>query len=369
MNLAINGLRLMGRRCGVGRYIEYLLRYWAGMKPPFDRVILYTPGAIEDPVILPDFVEHRIIRSFRSYSYWEQVALPRRHDPKDLLFCPSYVAPLAARGKIALTHHGSYEAIPEAFPFLERWKSRLIFQLSAMRADSLITVSQSSKANIIKFYGIAPEKIKVIHVGVDPSFRPLTESDPLKQTREKYLGADRPYILFVGKLSKRRNIPQMIAAFARVKKKHRIPHALLIIGPDPIGQNVPRLAREQEVGDSVFHHEFASHEELIFVYNAAELFMYPSSYEGFGMPVIEAMACGVPTITLSNSSLLESAEGAAYLAEDGSVDQLYSALEAVLFSPALRERMRADGIDRAKDFGWEPIARQTLDALAEVAQA
>jgi glycosyltransferase involved in cell wall biosynthesis len=190
-----------------------------------------------------------------------------------------------------------------------------------------------------------------------------------KRTREKYLGADRPYILFVGKLSKRRNIPEMIAAFGRIKKKHRIPHALLLIGPDPLGQNVARLAREQEVGDSVFHHEFASHEELIYIYNAAELFIYPSSYEGFGMPVVEAMACGIPTITLSNSSLLESAQGAAYLAEDGSVDQLFSALETVLFSPALQERMRVDGINRAGMFGWEPIARQTLEALAEAAQA
>src|SRR5262249_3546669 len=158
MNLAINGLRLMGKRCGVGRYIEYLLRHWAGMKTPFERIILYTPGEMEEPIHLPEFVEHRIIRSSRSYSYWEQVALPMHRDPKDLLFCPSYVAPLSARGKIALTHLGSYEAIPEAFPLIERLKSRWAFKLSAMRADSLITVSQSSKADIIKFYGIAPEK-------------------------------------------------------------------------------------------------------------------------------------------------------------------------------------------------------------------
>jgi hypothetical protein len=107
MNLAINGRRLLGKRCGVGRYLEYLLRGWDGLDHPFERILIYTPGELEEPVRLPPRAELRILRAPLSLTYWEQAVLPRHQRAGDLLFCPSYVVPLAARGPIVLTHHGS----------------------------------------------------------------------------------------------------------------------------------------------------------------------------------------------------------------------------------------------------------------------
>ena len=367
MNLAVNGLRLMGKRCGVGRYLEYLLRGWDGLEHPFERILVYTPGELEEPIALPRDAEVRIIRAGESPTYWEQVALPQRHRAGDLLFCPSYVIPLAARGRVVLTHHGSYEALPDAFPWFERVKSRWVYQLSARRASLVITVSESSKADIMRYYGVGAEKIRVIPNGVDPTFRPRPDPAAARQTRLAYLGADRPFLLFVGKLSRRRNLPQLVAAFAQVKTERGLPHALLVIGPDPLGQDVPRLAREQGVGDAVRYREFASHVELVRIYNAAELFVYPSSYEGFGLPVLEAMACGLPAIALRNSAFLEFAEGAAHLAADGSVAELARAITEVLSSPGRRAQMRAAGLRRAADFSWNAVARETLATLAEVA--
>jgi glycosyltransferase involved in cell wall biosynthesis len=367
MDLAINGVRLMGKRYGVGRYLEYLLRQWKETAHPFERIVVYTPGSPEEGIELPPKAEHQIVLPQCPYACWEQGVLARLQRQHDLLFCPSYVVPLLGHGKTVLTHLGSYEALPSAFPLIQRWKSRLIYQLSALRADRVITVSESSKRDIVRFYRVRSDKIMVIPLGVDPVFRPIGDRELLASTRKKYIGSDRPYILFVGKLSRRRHIPELVAAFGRLKRSRDIPHVLLFIGPDTVGQDVPGLARTHGVESSVVHHEYASHEELVVIYNAADLFIYPSAYEGFGIPVLEAMACGIPTIALSNSSFLEFAAGVAYLAQDGQEEELFRAMDLVLFDEELRAKMRAAGPERARRFGWASIARQTMDVLVEVA--
>lgn len=369
MELAINGLRLMGRRYGVGRYIEYLLRHWSVTDHPFTRIIVYTPGPVDLNPWPFARIEHRIVPTSRSSGYWEQVVLARLRKQHDILFCPSYVIPIMGTGKTVVTHLGSYEALPSAFPLLERWKSRLLYQLSATRADRVITVSESSKRDIVRFYGASPDKVSVIYLGVDPLFRPIMEEDLLVTTRKRYFGFDRPYILFVGKLSARRNIPELIAAYGALRRTKRIPHGLLLVGSDTIGQNIPHLAQIHGVSADVVHQDFASHEELVQIYNAADLFIYPSSYEGFGIPVLEAMACGVPTITLRNSSFLEFAADIVYLARDGSTPQLFEAIEHVLSSQDLRIKMKTTGPIQAQRFGWASISSQTMAVLTAVANS
>lgn len=367
MKLAVNGIRLMGQRCGVGRYVEYLLRHWQQGSHPFDRVVVYTPGPLDEPIDLPAGTEIRIVPTRGPYAYWEQVTLARLRREFDVLFCPSYVAPLLDRGKTVVTHLGSYEAVPWAFPRLQRWKMRAIYQLSAHRANRLITVSECSRRDILRFYRVRPEKVTVIPLGVDPRFRPIRDPAHLASVRASYFGSDRPYILFVGKLSKRRHIPELVAAFSRLKRARNLPHALLLIGPDLVGQGVSQLARLHGVESSVVHRQFAPHAELVGAYNAADIFIYPSSYEGFGIPVLEAMACGVPAIALRNSAFLEFADGAAYLAPDASEEGLCRAMEEVLSSEEIRAALGAAGPERARAFGWASIAGRTMDILAEVA--
>lgn len=367
MELAINGLRLMGKRYGVGRYIEYLLSHWNDNPIPFDRMVLYTPGPLDLGLQFNHKFEHRILPFTGSPGYWEQMILGRHKKKHDVLFCPSYVAPVLGRGKMVVTHLGSYEAVPSEFPLCQRLKSRFIYQLSARSADKVITVSESSKKDIVRFYGISPEKVKVIYLGVDPIFQPITDDSFLDAIRTQYLGSNRPYILFVGKLSKRRSIPELISAFGQLKRKRNIPHTLLLIGPDSAGQNVPELARKHGVESSVVHREFATHDELVGLYNAADLFIYPSTYEGFGIPVLESMACGTPTIALKNTSFLEFADGVAHLVPSGSDVDLFEGMERVLFSDTLQIEMRKKGPERARDFGWANIACQTMEVLEEVA--
>ncbi len=366
--LSVDGLRLLGPRTGVGRYVEYLLREWDASPAPFERIRLFTPRALDGGLAFGRGVEHRVVPGRFGDAYWEHVLLPRAHASGDLLFCPGYVVPALARGKVVVTHHGSYEAIPEAFPLWSRVKSRALYQWSARRADVVITVSASSRADIVRFYGIPESKIRVIPVGVDDAFRPLGATAAVDVARRRYFSDGRPFILFVGKLTQRRNVPQLVEAFARARSARSISHGLVLIGPNSAGHDLAALARRFGVVDSVVHRDYATHEELVPAYNAAELFIYPSSYEGFGLPVLEAMACGTPAIALRNSAFLEFADGAARLAPTGSADDLFRAIDEVLGSRDLREEMRRAGLERAAGYRWKPIAARTMDVLAEVAR-
>lgn len=369
-HLDINGLRLLGPRFGVGRYLEYLLQHWSELDWPFSTTRLLTPAPISDDLVLPEFIEHRVVPSVLPRGAWEQVALPRHREPGGLLFCPGYVAPVVTRGKIVVTHLGSYEALPSAFGLPQRIISRLVFQTSARRADRVITVSESSRSDIMRFYGLPAEKIEVIPLGVASTFRPLDDLDDLQElerVRQRYCGGRR-FLLFVGKLTPRRNIPNLVEALAAVRREHDTPYGLLLIGENSGGYDLARLAREAGVADAVVHIPYMDHTHLPVLYNAAEVFVYPSSYEGFGMPVLEAMACGVPSVAIQGSAFPEFADGA-LLAADGSSTAIAAAISRILSNPDVRAGLVDAGLSRAQEFGWTAIAQRTLDVLQAVARS
>lgn len=366
--LGVNGCRLAGARLGVGRYIEYLLRSWARDPAPFRAVRVYTPAGVHLPRDTAGAVEQRVLPWRGPAGLWEQVALPLGKPPDDVFFCPAYTVPLLARARpLAVTHHGSYEALRGEFPLLRRWKARLAYQLACRRADRIITVSESSKRDIVRFYGVDPDRIRVIPDGVDERFRPRDDAALIERRRRSYFADGRPYLLFVGKLSRRRHLPELVEAFARLRGRRRLPHGLVLIGPDTAGQRPLRLAARHRVEEHVVHKVHASHGELAEAYNACDLLVYPSEREGFGLPVLEAMASGTPVVALDRPAISEFASGVALLAPDGSAASLEAAMETALDSDELRRRMRRDGPLRAARYGWAGIARRTLEVLAELA--
>lgn len=370
MELGINGIRLVRNRSGVGRYTEYLLRCWEKIDHPFQRIKVYSPEAID--LDLPEKMENVVVPKTRGLpnAYWEQVQLPRAHGSRSLLFCPSYVCPLFTDCRIVLIHHGSYERYPLDFTWWQRKKSKALYKASAKKADRIITVSESSKRDIIEFYGIGPEKITVIPPGVDSRlFKPNGDSVFISRVRKKYLQEDIPYILYVGKFSRRRNILSLIKAFMSLKREKGIPHKLILVGADIKGEPVTKLIGKHRLEQDVIHLSHTAHEELVGLYQACDLFIYPSSYEGFGMPVLEAMACGVPAIAIKCTSFLEFADGVAYLAEDGSEESLHQALDKVLHDQAMREQMKKDGPPRSQDYQWDAIALKTMDILIQVSKS
>jgi glycosyltransferase involved in cell wall biosynthesis len=365
MILGVNGIRLVGKRSGVGRCIESLLRSMGELDHPFREIRVYTPEPLGDDVVLPPCATNIIIPSAMPLAFWEQATLLQAHGNKDLLLCPSYVIPLLARCPTFLIHHGSYEGYPQAFGWWTLRKARTAYSLSAKRATTVSTVSEYSKRDMVRFYGLPPDKIHVVPDGVETArFRPIREPASLVNWRARRIGSNTPYIVYVGKPTERRNLSSLIRSFAVLKKEEAIPHKLLIVGADLPGTSPFRkvIAAEGIVGE-VLVLGYVDHDEMPLVYNAADLFVYPSSYEGFGMPVLEAMACGTPVIALNNTAFPEFAGGVAHLLPNAEVPTLKEGILALLGDAAWRERMSREGPQRAAAYDWRLVTKRYLDLM------
>src|SRR5882672_10318533 len=197
MILGVNGIRLVGKRSGVGRCIEALLRSMGELDHPFSEIRVYTPAPLGSDVYLPPCAINVVLGSSLPLSMWEQFVLLKAHGNKDLLLCPSYVIPLLARCPTFLIHHGSYEGYPKAFSWWKLNKARAIYALSAKRATAVTTVSEYSKKDMVRFYGIKPERLQVVPDGVDTRrFRPIDDREQLVKWRIGVFGADVPFILY-----------------------------------------------------------------------------------------------------------------------------------------------------------------------------
>jgi glycosyltransferase involved in cell wall biosynthesis len=368
MILGINGIRLVVKRSGVARCIESLLRCFGELEHPFSEIRVYTPQPLDAGIYLPPCASNVVLPSPLSFAGWEQISMLKAHGSKNLLLCPSYVSPLAARCPTFLIHHGSYEGFPQAFDWWTLNKARMIYSLSAKRATGLSTVSEYSKRDMVKFYGINPEKINVVPEGVDTKvFRPIDDEKRLSDWREKVFGADVPFIVYVGKPTERRNLSALIRAFAELKKDG-FPQKLLIVGASLPGTSPFRkVIDELKIQDEVFVLDYVTHEEMFLVYNAANLFIYPSSYEGFGMPVLEAMACGTPLIALDNTAFPEFAGGIAHLLKDAEIITLKEGMADVLRDEAWQKQMKEDGPKRAAGYDWHILTRKYLDLMMPLA--
>ncbi|MGH7592378.1 MAG: glycosyltransferase family 4 protein [Gemmatimonadales bacterium] len=370
MILGVNGVRLAVKRSGVARCIEAVLRSLDELDHPFGEIRVYTPTPLDDHTYLPAGATNVVVPTRRSLAFWEQFSLPRAHGGRGLLFCPSYVIPFFAGCPTFVIHHGSYEGYPEAFPWWTRTKARVAYTMSAWRADGVSTVSDYSRRDMVRYYHLPADRIHVVPEGVDTRvFRPIDDAAALAAWRTSIFGADVPYITYVGKPTERRNLSALIRAFAILRTERGLPHKLLIVGADLPGTSPFRsVIAELGLEHDVVIRGHVTHTEMVFVYNAAALFIYPSSYEGFGMPVLEAMACGIPVITLDNTAFPEFAGGVARLLPDAHIATLVSGMYEVLGDAPLRQRMAEDGPRRAAAYDWRIITRRYLDLMIPLAR-
>ena len=371
MILGVNGLRLIREPSGVARVIEATLNCMAEMDQPFGDVRVYTPEPIGSGVQLPALARNVVVPSRLPPGLWEQLVLPRAHGSRHVLLCPSYVVPVLATCPTLLIHHGSYEGYAGAREVFARWsrlKYRISYPLSAHRATVVCTVSEYSRRDMAKFYHLSPDRMEVVPEGVDTRlFRPIRDTQRLATWRRRVLGDDVPFILYVGKPTKRRNLPNLIRAFASLKRQHGIPHKLLLVGTALPGTSFSALVEQLDLSRDVVTIAHASHDEIALAYNASSMLVYPSSYEGFGMPVLEAMACGTPVIALDNTAFPEFAGGVAMLLPDAEVATLAGGMLQVTTDEQLRGRMAVDGPQRAAAYDWRIVTRRYVDLLRSIA--
>lgn len=361
------------RAAGISRYIRNLLLGFAKLGEPEDITVFASDRRA--PRLLPNgerlhwcFSRWSTAKASRRIA-WEQLALPLAASRKGIrvLHSPAHVAPLAWRGRSVVTVHDlSFLLLPQAFSAANRLYLSAFTRLSVRRADIVLTVSENTRRDVIRLLGARPERVRVAYNGVEEVFRPL----PAEQVEEfrRRRGLAERFILFLGTLEPRKNVARLVEAYARLRQAG-FPHQLVIGGGrgwlyEEIFALVQRLGVEKEV----LFPGFIPLEEEPLWYNAAEVFAYPSLYEGFGLPPLEAMACGVPVVASSTSSLPEVVGEAAILVDPYSLDDLTAALKRVLSDEALRHELSGRGLARARQFSWDQTARMAAEVYRELSR-
>ena len=295
---------------------------------------------------------------------WEQVAQPwaLRQDQVDLVHAPVYVGPLATRRPLVITIHDlSFFLYPELFPRGNRLYLQSGTRRSARQAACIIAVSQSTRRDIQEILGTSRSRVHVIYPGVGAEMHPIHDAERLASLRARY-SLPEQFILCVATLEPRKNILLLLEAMARLRDEADLPHRLVVAGGK--GWFYETLeARVEALGlqERVLFPGFVPDGELPLWYSAAELFVYPSRYEGFGLPPLEAMACGTPVIVSDQSSLPE-VVGHAGIQLPPEDPALWAQIIAeVLASPSQRDAMREAGLERVRSFGWDATARATAE--------
>ena len=301
---------------------------------------------------------------------WEQLALPvelaRRR--VDVLHALGFVSPCAWRGPTVVTVYDlSFLRYPRVFNRGNRLYLSRFTPPSLRRATRVIAISEHTRQDVIQLCGVPPERVTTIHLAADERFHPADPAEIVRFRARRGL-PDR-YILYLGTLEPRKNVSTLVRAYAELRRAGITDHALVLAGArgwqyEPIFALVRELGLEQQV----LFPGFVAAEEQALWYTAAQIFAFPSLYEGFGLPLLEAMACGTPVVASTSSSLPEVVGDAGILVEPTDVGGLASALRDVLENDALRRRLREAGLVRARTFSWRKMAEETVRVYDELLQ-
>lgn len=376
MRIAIDYTPGIAQRAGIGRYTRNLIQALIEVDQT-DQFTLFSTERATTAYRFPSApnVRPRVvgIGNRNATIVWQRLNIPIPVElvtgRADVLHGPDYILPPAFNTPRVVTIHDlAFLTNPEcALPSLVEYLTN-VTPRSIRRADRVIAVSQRTADDLIERLRVPREKIHVIHLGVDPSFTPERDANREKRLRER-LGIQQPFILAVGTIEPRKNYEELIAAFARATRSSDGPPLLVIVGRKGwLYDGVFRAVETHDLRERVLFLDFVADEDLPTLYHAAVALAMPSIYEGFGIPVVEAMASGTPVICSDSGPLPEIAGDAARFVTVGDVDALAGALCAVYTDEALRETLRERGLARARHFSWTEAAQKHLAVYREVAR-
>jgi len=369
MRIGIDGRALTGRYTGDRTYWLNLVRAFVA-DPSFNRgneLIVYSRLPIA-PGTLPD-AANLTIRSVPASNdrLWTVRAFPKAlaDDGVDLGHT-QYTTPLRAPCPMVTTVHDiSFRLYPEWFPRKHRMLLNLTVPGAMRRAARVITDSTSSRRDILRVYRLPDDKVVSIPLAAGPEFRPMTQETARQIVKERFQIAA-PFALSVGVLQPRKNIPLLIEAFALARHQCTVDQALVLTGKRGWGnENLTRLAARLKVSDYIIFTDYVRDEDLPILYSAADAVAYPSLYEGFGLPPVEAMACGAPTLVSDRPCMPETTGSGAWILPALDPVPWGEAMARLSMEPALRRHWSRCGIMRAGELSWGETARRTMEVYKE----
>lgn len=355
-------------KSGTEWYSYYLILELAKIDQK-NRYFLYTPEKLRDELAnLPENFKEKILRWLLK-KLWTMARLSFEMliAPPDLLFVPAHIIPIISpKNTLTTIHDVGFLRLPSLYSQKELKYHRFGLYQAIKKARKIITISKFTKKELIELCKIDPARIEVIYLGFSPRYRQTLDRQKTETILEKYrISRNIPYILYIGRLEYKKNTPRLIRAFARFKKSNPdMKHKLVLVGSLGVGgcevlENIKKYNLEKEV----IMPGWIEERDLSYILSCASLFIFPSLYEGFGIPILEAMACGVPVCAANRASIPEVAGRAALFFDPENEEEMAKFIEKILKDLNLQKELKEKGKKRALAFSWEKCARKTLEVL------
>ncbi len=352
---------------GAREYTECLIQALLACDIKNQYVVFYSnprrqgtfPGAVE--ITLPG----------RNKIIWDYISLPGalKRERIDLFWTPSYIVPFPVKCRsVATVLDLAYLTMPRAYRYTDVLYMRLAMPGSFRRANALLCISEHTRQDLERLFPFAKPKASVTPLGLHPRYRMTPRSGFDDEVRSRY-ALRQPYLFYAGSLSPRKGVPQLLEAFSLLKREQRIPHLLVLTGGWNWGNvNAYRMADSVGLRDQVMILGEVPSDHMPALYRLADLFVYPSLYEGFGLPVLEAMACGCPVVCSKLTSLPEVAGDAAVLVDPKDTARMAAEMYRALVDKDVRAMLMEKGLRRSQGYTWEATAHKTLKVFERVMQ-
>lgn len=375
LRIGIDYTAALQQRAGIGRIVREQIRALAQIDSQ-TTYRLFSAGSHHTtlpPSLGPNFTwsPTRVSNQWLA-RIWHRARLPLPVEffsgPLDLFHATDFVLPptLPKTQTIVTVHDLTFVRVPDAAPPRLRTYLNAVVPRSLKRANHIIADSHATKDDIVALYKVPLERISVVWGGVSPDFRQIHDEVKLKETLQKYALGQRPFLFSVGTVQPRKNYGRLVRSLEQVHREGLDVDLVIAGGKGWLEDEMYETIRDLNMGDYVRLVGYVSDNDLPYLYNASTCVVFPSLYEGFGFPVLEAMACGIPVVTSNTSSLPEIAGDAALLVDPYNVEELTTAIVRTLIDDTLRHDLTNRGIERASQFSWRASAERLHTTYMQV---
>lgn len=334
-----------------------------------DEYYLYYMAKLANPEVIEKANIHQKVLSASNWRIWSTIAFPAavKKDYIDIAHVQYSIPPFVSSKIVTSVHDVSFKRHPEFFTPKDRFILDMGMRLACKKADMVFALSEYTKSEICSLYPIDEDRVRVVYPGIDSIFAPRDKDESRMVVETRYNIHD-PFILSVGVIQPRKNLPRLLEAFAICKKDATFRHKLVIVGKYGwMADDISKRINELNIADDIVLTGYVPYDDLPYLYSAADIFVYPSVYEGFGLPPLEAMACGTPAITGDRTSLPEVVGDAGITVNPDSAEEFAAAIIEVLRNQSLQSELRKRGLVQAARFSWAKMAKQVNDLYHEIA--